>query len=369
MPSTLTTLPALVRDMMGQWRQLPWSAQHFAEARAALLVIVVLGAVALLVLIVRAAVGRNAGRSHVGLPAVLPVMRRSRLSAGRHGPFLVFVAGLPFFVLALADPRTSFARRDQAAPGRRIAILLDGSASMLMPFKGVALNPRKLSWNATFYAEVAAAELFIRLRMNGRYSDLIALLQFGNEAYVITPFTTDYENVLLSMRLAGDPKEWNRFEDSGTTIVHAIEEGVELFKTYDFLDAAGNLMVIFSDGRDSQAQLGGRTLDDVMAGAREHKIPVYMIRTAFEQKLGDIPDDRLWQPAIERTGGRFYPGADETSVLQAIEDIDRLSPGRIERREYSVDTPTFPGYAFAALTLWLTAALLKLAFPVFRTFP
>jgi hypothetical protein len=50
-------------------------------------------------------------------------------------------------------------------------------------------------------------------------------------------------------------------------------------------------------------------------------------------------------------------------------DIDRLSPGRIETREYSVQRPRFSAYALAAVSLWLLAAMLKLSIPVFRTFP
>ena len=50
-----------------------------------------------------------------------------------------------------------------------------------------------------------------------------------------------------------------KFPDQGTTIAPAIEQGIGLFKAFDFLDAAGNLMVIFSDGEDTQVMLHGRT--------------------------------------------------------------------------------------------------------------
>jgi len=46
-----------------------------------------------------------------------------------------------------------------------------------------------------------------------------------------------------------------------------------------------------------------------------------------------------------------------------------LSPGRIETREYSVRRPRFAGWALVAVSLWLTGALLKLNFGIFRTFP
>ena len=59
----------------------------------------------------------------------------------------------------------------------------------------------------------------------------------------------------------------------------------------------------------------------------------------------------------------------DESIRRALIEIDRLSPGRIETREYSVKRPRYAGYTLAAVTLWLTAALLKLSFGVFRTFP
>jgi Ca-activated chloride channel family protein len=209
----------------------------------------------------------------------------------------------------------------------------------------------------------------MRLRMNGPYRDLIALIQFGNNAYVVTPFTTDYENVLLSIRLISDPVNWARFNDGGTTILEGIAEAAKLFKAFEFTNASGNLMVIFSDGIDDQLQLKGQTIDRVVATARESAIPVYMIRTAFKRKFGDVREDRLWQPAIERTGGRFYAAADEAAILRAVEDIDRLSAGRIDVREYTAFQPRFAGYALAAVALWLLAMVLKLSFRSFRTFP
>jgi Ca-activated chloride channel family protein len=362
-------LPLAVRTALEEALRLRWSELQFAAGRETLLVIGILLAVSVLAVLARSLLLRKAGRTHIVLPALLPVIRRSYMSGARHGAFVVFLLGLPFFALALADPRTSFRREEASYPGRRIAILVDGSTSMIMKFETTKLRTPENVRTATFFTAVAAAEYFMKLRMNGRYRDLVALLEFGNDAYVVTPFTTDYDNILLSIRLIGDPREWGRFSDAGTTIIQAMEQGTALFETFDFVNAAGNLMLIFSDGRDSQASLNGRTLDDVMAGAREHRIPVYMIRTAFNMELGKMPDDRLWKPAVERTGGRFYAASDEGAILRALADIDKLSPGRIELREYTVQRPRFSGYALAAIFLWIVAGVLKLTVPFFRTFP
>lgn len=362
----MSNLLIAVRATWDELLRTRWTDLQFHEARTALLVCVVLLAAAILILVVHAARGRRPGRTHVTLPAVLPVMRRSPLAVARYLPLVLFVLGLPLFALALADPHTGFTREEVSYPGRRIAMLVDASTSMVMSFKTAQM---KTQGESVFFTAVGAAELFIKRRMDGPYRDLVALIQFGNQAYVVTPFTSDYENILLSTRLIGDPREWGRFSDWGTTIVEGIYQGTQLFKAFDFLNASGNLMIVFTDGRDSDLNRQGQPLDSLVAEARSWKIPVHMIRTAYNYRLGEVPQDKIWKGVVERTGGRFYAAYDEESINRALVDIDRLSPGRIQVREYSVQRPRFSGFALAAVALWLTAALLKLGFGAFRTFP
>src|SRR4030095_7627722 len=106
--------------------------------------------------------GRGSLRGKIALPAVLPVMRRSPLSLVRHVPLMLFLAGVPFFAIALADPLTGFAREEVSYPGRRIALLLDGSTSMVIRFESATKRPGE----STFFTAVAAAEQFIRRRMD-----------------------------------------------------------------------------------------------------------------------------------------------------------------------------------------------------------
>ena len=115
-------------------------------------------------------------------------MRRSPLTPLRHSALVLFAVGIPFFGLAIADPRTTFVQEQVTYSGRRIAILIDGSGSMVLPFEAPTLKP---VIGRTFYTAVAASERFLRLRMAGQHADRIAVIQFGNEAYVVTPFTTD----------------------------------------------------------------------------------------------------------------------------------------------------------------------------------
>jgi len=354
-----------LRATFEEWARTRWSDLQFADARTALLVFVILLAASVLVFLVRLLLGRRAGRTHLALPAIVPLMRRSPLAAVRHAPLVLFLLGLPLFAVALAQPLTGFTREEVSYPGRRIALLVDASTSMVMQFK----SDMRRQGTATYFTAVAAAERFMERRKSGPYKDLVALIQFGNEAYVVTPFTNDYENVELSIRLISDPREWGRFADWGTTIVEGIDQGIQLFRSFDFINASGNLMIVFTDGRDSELNRQGKPLDALVAQARVGKVPVHMIRTAFDHREGEVQQDKIWRNMVERTGGRFYAAYDDESIRRALIEIDRLSPGRIETREYSVKRPRFAGYALAAVTLWLTAALLKLSFGVFRTFP
>ena len=357
---------AAVGSMFGAWDSLRWNGLEFAQRPTTLLLIAVLVAAPLLLLLARALRTEPRRRVRVALPAVLSVMRRSPLSPARHAAFLLFVSGIPFFAVAVADPRSGSVREEVIHAGRRIAILIDGSGSMVLPFESPKLQP---ALDRTFYTAVAASERFVRLRIAGRNADRIAIIEFGNEAYVVTPFTTDYDNAVLSLRLIGEPRAWNRFNVFGTTIVQGIEQGMQLFKTFNLLDGSDNMILLFTDGNDGETMFRGRTLDSMMLEARKNGIPIFMVRLGYGKRIGDVPYDALWKTAVERSGGRFYVADEEDALLRAVADIDRRAVGRIAERRYASASPEFAGYALVAIGLWLAAGTLKLAFPWFRTFP
>src|SRR5713226_9389147 len=320
------------------------------------------------VLVGRALTRNKAGRTQVALPAVLDWSGGSWASIVRHGALLLFLVGLPFFALALADPYSSLTREDVSYPGRRICLMIDASSSMMARFPAAHLNAKAPN-EATFFTTVAAAEAFIRQRMNGKYHDLIGLVEFGDEAYVVTPFTTDYDNILLSLSLVGDWTEFMKFPDQGTTIGLAMDQSVQLFRAFNFLDAAGNLMLIFSDGQDTQVTIHGKPVSEILAGAVQTKIPVYFVRVSYNKGLGAVLPDDIWKPAVEATGGKFYPAGDESAILNAIHDIDLRSAGRVDVKLYSTQRPKFGGYALIAAGFWTVALALQLTVPYFRKFP
>jgi Ca-activated chloride channel homolog len=366
----LIDLIASLRASVAELQVLRMVELQFWHRDAARLMVATLLGLAVVVLAARFVTTRRSRRDRLALPAVLRSMRRSSLSIVRHGALLPFVAGVPFFVIALADPYTAFTREEASFPGRRIAIMIDASSSMLAPFRAEQLNPRATSETSNaFHTSVAAAEHFVRLRSRGTYRDLMGLIEFGNEAYVITPFTHDYDNILLGIALIGDPAEWRRFPDQGTLIRPAVNEGVQLFRAFEFEKAAGNVIVIFSDGLDSQVVIDSVSTTAVLDTAIKARIPVYFIRVTDEGRLGPDNPDPLWAAAVAKTGGRFYPAAGEATILSAIDDIDKAAVGEISITRYTTQENRFAPFATVAVVLWAIAGLMKLTMPCFTRFP
>jgi hypothetical protein len=355
-------------NTIADWQNVRLADLQFWHRGDARLFVLGMIALAAFVLVARSFLTRQPGRHRLVVPAILGTVRPSYLSFVRHMPLLLALAGVPFLTLALADPFSSLVTSEVSYPGRRIAVMIDASTSMRTPFKASHLNTRAET-DATFFTTVAAAERFVRMRMEERYKDLLALVEFGNEAYVVTPFTNDYDNILLSISLIGDPVEYSLFPDQGTIIAAAIDQGVGLFKAFNFLDAAGNIMVLFSDGEDTRVQVGDKTLDEILQNSIDNKIPVYMVRTNYERDKGMVIPDEIWIPAIEKTGGRFYAANSEDALLAAIADIDKVAAGTIATRQYTSQRPRFAFFAMAAAVCWLSAAAFKLTLPQFQKLP
>ncbi len=317
------------------------------------------------VLMYRGLRGRSV-KTSLTLPALLSsrLVPQRYLRPFRHAAFVLFVIGFGFLVVGIADPHTALVEEVETYPGHRIAIMIDASLSM-----NTAFATEQLSAGNTFLANVSAAEYFVKRRMEGPYQDLVSLVQFGNEAYIVTPFTNDYENILLSISLIGTPEEYRRFPDHGTLIMQAVRRGVQLFRTFDFLGATGNLMVIFSDGQDTHARFEDVTLDAIMQEAADNGIPVYFIRTAYNQTLGEVISDQQWKLAVERTGGKFFPAENEAAILAAIHEIDDLAKGRLRVKRYVAHEPQYQPFVLAAVVCWLLALVMTLSVRRLRRFP
>ena len=365
---TVTELRNQIAALIVEARNLDVSSLIFAAEDTARLGAVALGGLAACVLLLRMITRRSSGRGRLALPSLIEWTRPGRVTIMRHGALICALAGIPFFALALADPKTALMQEQASYPGRRITLMIDASSSMLSSLPSTRLAKGAPN-DAAFFTTVGAARYFVELRMKGPYRDMIALIEFGDQAYVITPFTTDYENILFSMSLIGDWTEFMTFPDQGTVIANAVEQSVGLFRAFDVLDAAGNAMVIFTDGIDAEVTEDGKSAFDVLGEARAANVPVFFIRIGQPGRGQQAIPDNVWAAAVARTGGRFYSALDETAIVQAVNDIDRSAPGRVEMKRYTTEQPRFAPFALVAVMFWGAAALMRLTLPWFATFP
>ena len=113
----LTALVSAASRIVSDWR--PLADLQFADAATARLLAGLLAAVTLTAVLIGLVLKRRR-RSGIALPALLgwvgPLPRR----AAPPRRACVRLAGLPFFILAVADPRTTFTRQETSYPGRRI---------------------------------------------------------------------------------------------------------------------------------------------------------------------------------------------------------------------------------------------------------
>jgi hypothetical protein len=113
----------------------------------------------------------------------------------------------------------------------------------------------------------------------------------------------------------------------------------------------------------------GRTAFDVLQEARKANIPVYFIRTGVPPRGAQGISDEAWAAAVARTGGRFYNAVDESSIVRAVNEIDRAAAGRVDMKRYSTEQPRFASFALIAAAFWAVALAMRLTTPWFQTFP
>ena len=366
----------IYRSLVTDWKNL-WTDQiHFEQAATAALVILVICLKAIVIVVLQHMM-KKPGRKNIFLPAFLPVFGKDHARYAKYVLVALFIAGIMSYGIALADPQSLFGYEEITAPGKRIALVVDASGSMEADFKADKL---KTKGPQRYFTAIAASRYLVELRMKSKQHDLIALVEFGDAAYVITPFTNDHKTVLANLDLVGDPDEWYRFGHGGTFILTALYQGLELFKTYGFLESTGNAIVLVSDGEDNSADVkqdNGKTakFSEVIADARRNHVPIFFIRTHYDDTSGytgysSLHMDDFWKKMCEQTGGEFFVAGNEDHVLAAVERINaKVKNAPIRSKHYTSNKPHYRIFAVIGAACWALCIVLWGCFSVFRTFP
>lgn len=155
-----------------------------------------------------------------------------------------------------------------------------------------------------------------------REGDRMAMVFFGTNAYLQTPFTTDLEVVdwFLEETEVGMAGQM-------TSIGKAIGFSIRLFEQ-DSLDQ--KVILLLTDGKD-----GGQGISPVDAAyvAKKDSIKIYTLGIGDPNASGSDLDENTLINISSITEGRYFRAMDTGELEKAYEEIDQLEPMEFEEEE------------------------------------
>ena len=200
---------------------------------------------------------------------------------------------------------------------------------------------------------LAATKAAITDYIRRRAADRIGLIVFSDNAYVVSPLTTDH--AYLRRYVAMIDEQILRHE--GMT---AIGEGLALANTLLARQAADDrrrdqLIVLFTDGENNH----GRDPFDALEDAQAARHRVHMIGVDLAQEIRSKPDVVRLVRTVQRAGGRYFTADTAAQLAEASRAIDALEPGVVVTNRSVRNAPVFQWFAAAAIVLVCIAALLR----------
>lgn len=263
----------------------------------------------------------------------------------------LFVAGMALLVVALARPRTQFARSTRSADAIAIEMVVDCSDTMRIPDMR-SLTAAGVREQTRLEAVKSAFEAFVERRPD----DLVGLVTFGGFANTRVPLTMDHGVLINVLRAVEVPKVDVSADGQAIgreDLMTAIGDG--LATACARLEKAGTksrIVVLLSDG---ESNFGVIRPEDATAVARKMGIKVYSIGVGVQmdaQTLGQI---------ASTTGGQYFHVTDPGGLDKAMKDIDRLEKTRIQEDSYTLYNELFPWFLIPAMALIGISTVLNMA--------
>ena len=173
-----------------------------------------------------------------------------------------------------------------------------------------------------------------------RDGDRIALIVFGTNAYLQTPFTEDLDSAaeLMAQTQVG-------MAGPHTAMGDAI--GLAL-RTFEASDIEQKVLILLSDGADTNSAMSPLNATEIAVGAG---VVIHTIGVGDPQGSGDDRVDLETLEAIaDRAGGRFFVAGDVEGLRAVYEEIDALNPRVVETTSFQ-PRKSIAYYAFAAALL------------------
>ena len=182
-----------------------------------------------------------------------------------------------------------------------------------------------------------------------REGDRVALVVFGSNAYLQTPFTEDLES-------AAELMEQTQVGMAGPHTAMGDAIGLAL-RTFEASEIEQKLLVLLSDGADTNSQMSPLNATEIAANAG---VKIFTIGVGDPEGSGDDRVDLDTLEAIaNRADGAFYVADDAEGLAEIYAEIDRLNPRQVDTTTFQ-PRQEFGHFAFAAAALLGFAMMLGL---------
>ncbi len=281
--------------------------------------------------------------------------------------FSLSLIGLGLLITGMArpqDPKKRKEKEDSFVQGIDIIIAMDISGSM----EAEDFKDEDKGIENRLDASIHAAKEFVSKREN----DNIGLVVYGGEAFMMSPLSTDHNNL----------KE--KLDELTTDLVvprTAIGDGLNLAAASIYKsEAKSKVIILLTDGVNNAgekdpleaaeyANAYGIKVYTIGIGKNgEATIPVdyggVKVRKSFTVEI----DEDLLSDISERTQGKYYRAEDEEELLSIYADIDLLEKSKQRSLSVTIEPPEeFRWFVIPGLLLLLIPLLLNHL--VFRQIP
>lgn len=280
----------------------------------------------------------------------LPISLRVRLR-----PLVLFLlAFLGVCLLSAAAARPQLATViDNEKSGRNIVLVIDASRSMLAQDFPTQLGHA---------SRMEGIKLVVSQYVRSRTQDRIALVVFGNSAYLQSPLTSDtalVEELVSALRpgMAGD----------GTAIGDGLGLGLKLLKG---LEGESKAVILMTDGVNNAGRINPIKAAQV---AKDLSIPVHTIGIGIgeaplgDQVLGGVLglsfghraefDEATLRDIAKTTGGVYFNAKSLDRLKEVYQEIEQLTETQRDERSQTIVEELFFPYAAAGGVMLVLLAL------------
>jgi len=291
----------------------------------------------------------------------------SRASLLRRVPSLALLAAMALTGLGLMQPVLPFAELNVKSRGLDLVMVLDLSSSMQEPI-GIQAMQRSMGpivegaaprfTQAPPKSRLDATKDAIKSFAARRREDRLGLVVFSDNAYVVSPLSTDHEY----LRRYVDMVDGQILRGEGMT---AVGEGLALAnyllaRETATADTRGRVVVLFTDGETNR----GRDPVEVLGQSDAAGIRVHVVGVDIETRVRQKPEVERLVASVRGYGGQYFDVNTVADLDAASRTIDGIEKGVVTSKVYMRDVPVFQWFVVPAL-LCLTLALALSMIPQF----